>query len=115
MKYTRRLKKRKNSTYRKKQRGGNRYIVPKKDQYEFKGTKYFKLVLGPEAEVVEFIGSNQPAYWGVTLRGLTLDKQDYKYIPLDTLKAIVKHIIKEEPSNKRKDIIKQILDNIELE
>ena len=115
MKYTRRLKKRKNSTYRKKQRGGNRYTVPKKDQYEIKGTKYFKLVLEPEAEIVELIHSNQPAYSRVTLRDLTLDKAGLQYLPLDTLKAIVKHIIKEEPSNKKKDIIKQILDNIELE
>ena len=110
MKYTRRLKNRRNSTYRKKHRGGNRYTVPKTNQYEIKGTKYFKLILEPETKVGEFINqTNQPQYTRVILRDLTLDKASLQYQPLDTLKAIVKYIIKEEPLNKKKILFNKFL------
>jgi hypothetical protein len=118
MKYTRRLRNHRSSTYRKKKRGGSRYkyTVPKSNQYEIHGTKYFKLTLEPEAEIIEYINRpNQPQYARVVLRDLTLDKENLKYQQLHTLKAIVKYIIKEEPLNKKKDVIQQILDNIELE
>lgn len=108
MKYTRRFKNRRNYTYRRKPRGGTRYIVPKKNQYEIKGDKYFKLILEPETKVGEI-----PRV--TTLRDLTLDKASLRNQSIDTLKAIVKNIIQEEPLKKKTDIIQQILDNMELE